>query len=191
MTATDCASVALFGCPPDRYTSVHYLSAIPRSNRPAAPVTVANFAAGFTMPTVIREGGRFSFWYPSHNLHGIPLEWVQRSITITGCYDMAAEPIDGSDILFRPFVRRGSILITGFDHDLRAERQFYLEAIRGMVLPSHQLATVADDGTFEPFGPIFEPTMEDHRDLLETVAEFSRTECRRQLVCIPLTGVVA
>ena len=138
-------------------------------------------------PLLVMKNRVSEFYYPVHNRHDLPLEYTARRVEFTGWCDLKENPLDASDFLWRPFLRRGSLLLIGNDLETGTERYFYLEAIRGMILPSWRLGLRENPWEApELFGGVFRPTLDDQRDLLETIQEFTRSSSA-QLVCVPVS----
>jgi hypothetical protein len=158
------------------------------------PILAADSSGFYNMCPLLVMRNRISrFMYPVHNRYDVPLEYTRREVEFTGWCDLAANPLDASDFLWRPHLRRGSVMLIGRDVHLNVERYFYLEAIQGMHLPSWRLGLRSDPWE-EPrlFGPTFRPTLSDQQDMLETIEEFARaSRSRDQLVCVPVVAIVS
>jgi hypothetical protein len=128
--------------------------------------------------TLYLPGRSLRIEYPSHNRLDLPLEYVERSIAIVAVRDFRQEPLDVSDFLSRPMIRRGSILLFADDLGLgyRGRRRFWLEAIRGVApLPHYRL------GVYDPTDPLnsvewisrpFAPTVRDRRAMVRAIGRF-------------------
>jgi len=120
---------------------------------------VFDFTSPPAVPFALEVGRVVHFEYPAHNRVDLPLEWVFRRVRIVSYRFLAAEPLEAESILRRPGVRRGSVLIVGYDLDIGAERKFYLEAIRGYTLPRFRLGLISPESPecgVSLFGPLFE-----------------------------------
>lgn len=99
------------------------------------------------LPAFLQRGATIEFEYPSHNLFGVPIEYVRRVVEVELILDFFDEPLPLSAILERPRVRRGTTFLIGRDVEINQTRKFYLEATRGAQLPSWQF------GLFDPTSP--------------------------------------
>jgi hypothetical protein len=81
-------------------------------------------------PQFLQIGHGLQFGYPSCNMFGVPIEWVERQIQIEAVDYLPTVGIACEWIKLRPLVRRGNWLITGVDFHLKRIRRFYWEAMR-------------------------------------------------------------
>lgn len=76
-------------------------------------------------------GELLTFEYPVRNRVDRPTEYRLRRIVVKEILDLREQPpVDSAWIVERPYTARGRHLVTGFDLDAKAERSFYLEAMR-------------------------------------------------------------
>jgi hypothetical protein len=79
---------------------------------------------------LLSVGSLIQFCYPRHNFTGTRrCRLEQRRIRITAVRDLRDEPLDPATLESEPHVRRGKLLVTGYDLDRHAERSFYVESM--------------------------------------------------------------
>ena len=66
--------------------------------------------------------------YPAANYRGVRPRLERRRVRIEAVRDTTLEPLDPITLIFDPDLRRGRLLVTGFDLDKLAERSFYIES---------------------------------------------------------------
>lgn len=122
-------------------------------------------------------------WYPAHNRIDVPIEWVQRRILVEEITDFSKCGLPVDEFLRRPLLRRGAILISGRDLDLKRRRSLYLEATRDFDLPLQRLGVISEAGTLLGWiGRPYEPTYYDCEAISEQaetwLQKFAGTEIR-------------
>lgn len=138
----------------------------------------------FRLP--LSSGQEIAFDYPSHNILGLPLEYVRRRVRVESTQDVAAEPLEAAAFFRRPLVRRGSLLLFAHDLDLDLPRKFWVEAMQQVdqpgdaELPSYRLGLYdpeESDELVDWVGRIFRPTVRDRlvmRDAIVRCEEMLR-----------------
>lgn len=98
--------------------------------------------------------GQFlEFDYPAANYHVVGnIRWERRRILITRLRDVLVEPVELGIIQADPFLRRGRLLVTGFDCSKLAERSFYRESMNDIrvIKPFVALNSSSVVGVIEP-----------------------------------------
>lgn len=139
----------------------------------------------------VEPGMELEFWYPARNLIGVPVENVRRRVLVESVRRLDCEPLDASEFLQRPFLRRGRVLVSGIDLDLQVSRRFYLDACRGMKLPRFRLGIMEREhglASVEYFGPRFRATVADRKLMADSIREFYQIadmSDRLQVVAVP------
>lgn len=131
--------------------------------------------------SLFRPGRELLIEYPSHNLLGTPIEYVERRILVKASRDFRDVPIAAAAFVKRPLVRRGSILIFADDlglGEVGRNRKFWFEAIRGpgevssRELPSYRLG-IYDPGRqgelVDWVSRSFEPTASDRLAMMVAI----------------------
>lgn len=144
----------------------------------------------------IIPGRSLELAYPTRNRLYLPLEFVERTIEVTGIRDFSRRPLDARHYLRRPLVRRGRILVAGIEPDSGQVRKFWMEARHRGELPAYRL------GLYDPAAPgelvdwigrIFGPTERD-RLAMKVVAQRwyqlirERGEIGLRLAAYPVEG---
>jgi predicted DNA-binding transcriptional regulator YafY len=78
------------------------------------------------------SGSVLSCSYPSDNRVGAITRLETRRIVLRYERDLRQSPLDPVTLRLRPKVRRGQLLIVGYDLDRRAMRRFYVDSMRGL-----------------------------------------------------------
>lgn len=81
------------------------------------------------MPQV---GEVIEFLYPKKNHFGTRAVLRKRRVKVEAVRDLTEEPLELADIVRRPLVRRGMVLVTGIDQEKKERRSFYLDWSRGV-----------------------------------------------------------
>lgn len=82
------------------------------------------------MAVSLEIGSLVQFLYPRHNFRGVVRDTMElRRISVTAVRDIRDDPLTSDDILREPNLRRGRLLVTGYDLDKHAERSFYVESM--------------------------------------------------------------
>lgn len=77
----------------------------------------------------LHPGCAYSFEYPRHNYHQLPVKMEPRKIVVTAIRDTCDEPLDQVTQTLNPLLKRGRWLVTGTDLDKDVERSFYVESM--------------------------------------------------------------
>lgn len=150
------------------------------------------------LPDSIRPGQTLEFSYPVHNRWGIPLEHRRRIIAVVSVRDIRRDPLDSSTLVEAPLRRRGTVLISGIDHETGESRSFWWESMQfaklknQQPLPQLQLAIIPHDepdDSPEPVGPAFRQSPFDSLVLSATIRHlreaFPQIEERYRVVVVP------
>lgn len=130
-------------------------------------------------PFDFNVGKIVEFDYPSHNRLDLPIEYVRRRVLVTEYVDIVQQPIDIESFLYRPLVRRGSLLIVGIDQHVKGERRFWFQAMRDAGRPPSLRVGLYDPSdpicTAEWIGREFGPTVKDRLLMREALLQFRET----------------
>jgi hypothetical protein len=78
-------------------------------------------------------GSTIRFDYPAANYLGIRRpRFDQRRLKVERVRELAKQPLEPTTIQEEPLLRRGSVLVTGWDLDKHQERSFYLESMQNI-----------------------------------------------------------
>lgn len=82
------------------------------------------------MSVSLTPGSLIQFFYPRHNFIGVRRETQElRRLLVTAVRDTRDEPLESATFVYEPNLRRGRLIVTGYDLDKHAERSFYVESM--------------------------------------------------------------
>jgi len=87
--------------------------------------------------------------YPTDNRVGAKTRLEPRRIVVRSERDLRELPLDPVTLRLRPKVRRGQLLIVGYDLDRRRTRKFYFDSMRSLRVSDRPLMRL---GIYSAFG---------------------------------------
>ena len=88
---------------------------------------------------MFEQGSVLTFSYPSVNRVGAKTRLETRRLVIEGERDLRQKPLSVISIVRRPTLRRGPLLLWGFDLDRQRPRKFYFDSIRSLRISDQPL----------------------------------------------------
>lgn len=130
----------------------------------------SQFAAG----TVIE------FHYPADNRIRVSTRFVRRRLLVRDLRDLAATPLDPETVRRNPDLRRGPVLLTGYDWTREDTRSFYPTSMRSIVVPDIRVLQLGFydplDGNQPPklFGPLWTDSRAELQQIRRLVRHLSK-----------------
>lgn len=84
------------------------------------------------MSTPFSIGSVVQFSYPADNRFGVRTKLTPRRFLVESVRDTELAPIEPWALTLRPDLRRGRVLVTGYDFDRLAPRSFYVSSARSI-----------------------------------------------------------
>lgn len=72
------------------------------------------------------------FLYPRHNFHGVLSRLEPRRLRVEEIRDIRKVPLAIVTVDLQPLLRRGRLLVTGWDLDKQEERSFYADSMKSL-----------------------------------------------------------
>lgn len=129
-----------------------------------------------TVYPALKAGTVLEFFYPEDNRLRVKTRFLRRRLLIREVRDIAIQPVEPEYIIRNPDLRRGPILLTGYDWTREDTRSFYPTSMRSISLPEIRVLQLGFYDPLDEVAPpkLFGPLWTDSRAELQQIRKLIR-----------------